>query len=220
MAESSTIVYGDPDDYAARFGDIHVNLTITGAGEFKARLTRLKLEHLEICGLRESLPRIAYISLPPEQIYLSFPAGKVSPIVDGVAIRNGDIVLAGRGACMHQRSSGECQWGLISLSPERFASCGKALTGRQVHIPQASRILRPARTEMSRFQRLFKQVCRLAEARQKLIEHHEVARALEEELFHAIIDCLTANETDDNPKTRRRHSRGHGSFRRDAKQAH
>ena len=156
--------------------------------------------------MRESLPRIAYISLPPEQIYLSFPAGKVSPIVDGVAIRNGDIVLAGRGACMHQRSSGECQWGLISLSPERFASCGKALTGRQVHIPQASRILRPARTEMSRFQRLFKQVCRLAEARQKLIEHHEVARALEEELFHAIINCLTANETDDNPKTRRRHA--------------
>src|SRR5258708_1871994 len=158
MAESGTIVYGDPDNYAVRFGDIRVNLTITGAGEFKARLTRLKLEHLEICRLRESLPRIAYISLPPEQIYLSFPAGKVSPIVDGVAIRNGDIVLASRGACMHQRSSGECQWGLISLSPEQFANCGKALTGRQVHIPQASRILRPARKEMSRFQRLFRQV--------------------------------------------------------------
>jgi len=206
MAEGGTIVYGDPDDYAATFGDIRANLTITGAGEFKARLTRLKLEHLEICGLRESLPRIAYISLPPEQIYLSFPVGKVSPMVDGVAIRNRDIVFASRGACMHQRSGGECQWGLISLSPEQFARCGKALTGRQVHIPQASKILRPARTEISKFQRLFRRVCHLAEAGQKLIEHHEVARALEQQLLHTIINCLTANETDDNPKTRHHHA--------------
>jgi AraC-like DNA-binding protein len=206
MAESGTIVYGDPDDYAAAFGDMRVNLTITGAGEFQAMLTRLKLEHLEICWLRERLPRIAYLSLPHEQIYLLFPVSKASPIVDGVAIRNRDIVLASRGACMHQRSSGECQWGLISLSPEQFERCGKALTGRQVHIPQASKTLRLARTEMSTFHRLFRQVCHLAEARKKLIEHHEVARALEEQLLYAIINCLTANETDDNPKTRHHHA--------------
>lgn len=206
MAESGTIVYGDPDDYAAAFGSIRVNLTITGAGDFKAKVTRLKLEHLEIFGLRENLPRIAYISLPPEQIFLSFPVGKVSLIVDGVAVRNGDIVLASRGACMHQRSSGECQWGLIPLSPEQLASSGKALTGRQVTFPRASRILRPARSEMSRFQCLFRRVCHLAEARQQLIEHHEVARALEQELLHAIVNCLTANETDDNPKTRHHHA--------------
>jgi len=28
-----------------------------------------------------------------------------------------------------------------------------------------------------------------------LIEHHEVARVLEQELLHANINCLTANET-------------------------
>jgi hypothetical protein len=45
-----------------------------------------------------------------------------------------------------------------------------------------------------------------------LIEHHEVprapeqARVLEQELLHAIINCLTANETDDNPRTRHHHA--------------
>src|SRR5436190_768117 len=121
MAESGTFIFGDPDGYAARFGDARANLTITGAGDFKARLTRLKLKHLEIFRFCESLPRIAYISLPPEWIFLSFSVGKVSPIVDGFAIRNGDIVLHARAAFMHQRSSSECRWGLISVSPKQLA---------------------------------------------------------------------------------------------------
>jgi transcriptional regulator GlxA family with amidase domain len=115
--------------------------------------------------------------------------------------------LHGRGERTHQRSNGGCQWGLISLSPEQFASCGKALTGQMIAPPHASRILRPARADVLRFQRLFAQACCLAEAaRQKLIERPEVARALEQELLHAIINCLAANETGNNPKTRHHHA--------------
>jgi AraC-like DNA-binding protein len=207
MAESGTLTSSDPDSYAAGFGDARINLTITGAGDFSARLTRLKLKDLKIYRCCESLPRIAYISLPREQIFLSFPVGAVSLISDGFALRNDDVVLHGRGERMHQRSNGACQWGLISLSPEQFASCGKALTGKAIAPPHASRILRPARADILRFQLLFGQACRLAEAaRQKLIERPEVARALEQELLHAIINCLAANETDGNPKTRHHHA--------------
>jgi AraC-like DNA-binding protein len=207
MAENGTLTFSDPDGYAAGFGDARVNLTITGAGDFKARLTRLKLKDLDIYRSYESLPRIAYISLPPEQIFLSFPLGTVSLISDGFALRNDDIVLHGRGGRTHQQSKSACQWGLISLSPEQFASCGKALTGQAIAPPHASRILRPARADILRFQRLFEQACRLAEAaRQKLIERPEVARALEQELLHAIFNCLSANETEGNPKTRHHHA--------------
>jgi len=207
MAENGTLTFSDPDGYAAGFGDARVALTITGAGDFKARLTRLKLKDLNIYRCYESLPRIAYISLPPEQMFLSFPVGAESLISDGFALRSDDIVLHGRGERTHQRSNGACQWGLISLSPEQFASCGKALTGHAIAPPCASRILRPARADVLRFQRLFAQACRLAEAaRQKLIERPEVARALEQELLHAIINCLAANETDDNPNTRHHHA--------------
>jgi AraC-like DNA-binding protein len=207
MAENGTLTFNDPDGYAAGFGDARVNLTITGAGDFKARLTRLKLKDLNIYRCYESLPRIAYISLPPEQMFLSFPVGAVSLISEGFALRNDDIVLHGRGERTHQRSNGACQWGLISLSPEQFASCSKALTGQAIAPPHVSRILRPVRAEVLRFQRLFAQACRLAEAaRQQLIERPEVARALEQELLHAIVNCLAANETDDNPKTRHHHA--------------
>jgi AraC-like DNA-binding protein len=199
------LTFGDPDGYAAGFGDARINLTITGAGDFKTRLTRLKLRDLEVSLCCEGLPRIAYVLLPPERIFLSFPVGRQSLISDGFALRNGDMVLHGPGESTHQRSDGACQWGLTSLSREQFESCGKALTGREIAPPHPSRILHPARADVSRFQRLFKEACHLAEAKRKLIERLEVTRALEQEMLHAIINCVSANEAEHNQK-RHRHT--------------
>jgi AraC-like DNA-binding protein len=207
MTESAALTFNDPDGYAAGFGDICISLTITGSGDFKARLARLKLQHLEVHCCCESLRRIAYISLPPQQIFVSFPVGMAASLIsDGSALRNGDFVLHSRGERTIQRSNGACQWGLISLPPEQLAACGKALTGRSIASPRAGTILRPSREELLRFQRLFAQACRLAEARHKLIERPEVARALEQEMLHAIVNCLTANEAGGSLKKRSRHA--------------
>jgi AraC-like DNA-binding protein len=167
----------------------------------------LKLQHLEVYRCREKLPRIAYISLPSERVTLSFPLGSASPISGGLALRNGDIVFHSRGERVHQRFNGACQWGLISLAAAQLASCGKALTGRPIAAPPASRPLRPARAETLRFMRLSREACRLAETGKKLIERPEVARALEQELLHAVVNCLdTDHETDDAAKTRHHHA--------------
>jgi AraC-like DNA-binding protein len=206
MAESSTLTFTDPDGYAAAFDDTRITLTVTGSGDFEARLIRLKLHHLEVLSCYESLPRIVYISLPADRIFISFPIGVTSLISNGTALRSGDIVMHGRCERMHQRSAAASRWGLISLSPEQLAGCGKALTGRPIASPRASRILRPSRSEASRFRRLFTQACRLAENRHRLIERPEVARALEQETLHAIINCLTVDDASDNPRARRRHA--------------
>jgi AraC-like DNA-binding protein len=169
-------------------------------------MTRLKLPHLEIYRCHESLPRIAYISLPPDQIVLSFPMGKALPVLDGFAFRNGDIVWHDRGGRLHQRSLGDCQWGLISLLPAQLVRCGDALIGRPIPLPHASRILHPSGPEAIRFQCLYKDACDLAETGNKLIERGEVARALEHDMLHAIIHCLTADDADDNSKTRHHHA--------------
>jgi AraC-like DNA-binding protein len=207
MAERGTLKFSYPDGYAAAFGNARVNLTITGAGDFTARVTRLKLQHLEVYCCRESLPRIAYLSLPSERMVLSLPLGNASLISSGFALRNGDIVFHSRGERLHQRSTDVCQWGLISVSTEQLANCGKALTGRLIRAPIASKVFRPAPAETLRFQRLFRQACRLAEARRKLIERPEVARALEQELLHAVINCLATDfVVGDAAKTRHHHA--------------
>jgi len=207
MAEGGTFRFNDPDGYAAAFGDTRINLTITGAGDFAARLTRLKLQHLELYWCHENLPRIAYISFPPERIILSFPAGSASAIFGGFAVRNGSIVFHSRGERLHQRSNCTLEWRLISLSAKQLADCGEALIGRPITSPHVSRVLRPARSEALRFQHLLREARRLAETGMKLIRRPEVARALEQELLHAIIHCLTADDrVDDVVRTRHQHA--------------
>ena len=206
MAGGGTITFRDPDGYAAAFGCARVNLTITGAGDFKAQLTRLKLQHVQTYRCRESLPRIAYISLSSERVFLSFPLGEQKPVFGSCALLDGDMVLHGRGEHMHQRSKGACQWGLISFCAEQLANCGKVLIGEPITPPPASRLLRPSRADALRFQRLFRQACRLAETKRELIERPEVARALEHDMLHAIIHCLTADAAGENTRARCRHA--------------
>jgi AraC-like DNA-binding protein len=206
MAKRCNLTFGDSASYADAIEKGGVKLTITGAGDFSAQLVRLELKQLVIYRLRERLPRIAYISLPSEKVFLSFPVGPGSLIVNGFVLRRGDIVFHSPGQQVHQRSNGECQWGLISLSPDQLAHYSKTLTGRPIAIPETSKILKPARPTRSRFHRLFRQACDLAETKRSLIERPEVARALEQQLLHAIIHCLTADEVIDSTKTRLRHA--------------
>jgi AraC-like DNA-binding protein len=206
MSEHGTQTFVDPDDYAAAFGDARVNLTIMGAGDFTARLTRLKLQHLEVYWCRESLSRIAYISLPPERVVMSFPLGGASPLFGGSALRNGNIALHRRAERLHQRSNGVCQWGMMLFSAKQLADCGEALTGQPITSPRVTRVLRPTRSETLRFRSLFRHACHLADIGRNLIGRPEVARALEQEMLHAVIHCLAADNADDIAKTRHRHA--------------
>jgi transcriptional regulator GlxA family with amidase domain len=49
-------------------------------------------------------------------------------------------------------------------------------------------------------------ICRLAETQHQLIANPEVARALEQELIHALVNCLAAGEAGGNLKKRRHHT--------------
>jgi transcriptional regulator GlxA family with amidase domain len=54
--------------------------------------------------------------------------------------------------------------------------------------------------------RLHSKACRLAETKHKLIANPEVARAIEQELLHALVNCLTADDASGRPRTRRHHA--------------
>jgi hypothetical protein len=207
MAENGTARFDNPDDYQAGMGDAIVNLIVTGGEDFNARLTWLNLRRLHVLRACENLPRIAFFSLSPAQVFVSFPASRGPPLTyGGVGLQFGDVVFHSRGERMHQRTNGESQWGLISLPPKQLAAIGKALTGLKITSPPAGRVLRPSRSAAACLLRLHSKACRLAETRHKLIANPEVARALEQELLHALVNCLIADEANGNPKTRRHHA--------------
>jgi len=203
MAQGSTLTFKHPEAYAGEFGEARVTLTITGAGEFTASLTKLKLNHLQVFRCCESLSRIAFIALPPGQTFLSFPIGSSAPIFGNLMLRNDELVLHGAAERVHQRSFGACQWGMVAFSSERLAQCSRAVTKRMIAPSSVSTVLRPRRAEATAFRRLFWQACRLAE---RGIEHPKIARALEQGMFYAIIQCLDAQGAARGSSTRQQHA--------------
>ena len=205
MPASGTFTCSNPSDYAANFRNGGIELVFAHWGEFRARLTWVELSHLHLLRIQESLPRIAYVSLASERIFIGFPAHPDPlQIWGGVELQSGDIILHARGDHFHQRTNAPSRWGFVSVAPEQLAAYGKALAGVDLIAPPVARILRPPVLAKARMLRLHAQACRLAETKPEMIAHREVARALEQDLLHALVTCLAAAKVRDAPDGRQR----------------
>jgi AraC-like DNA-binding protein len=206
MTRSGTTIFTNPDDYQARIGGTSVDLVVTGPGDFKARLTWLKLRQLHVLRGCENLPRIAYVSLSPSRVFVSFPTSTATQIWRGVDLQFGEIVFHGRGEQTHHWTTGASDWGLISLPHEQLAVYGKALTGLEMTSPPVGRVLRASPIAAAHLLYLHSKACGLAETRHEIVRHPEVVRALEQEMLHALVNCLTADDAYGDLAARRHRS--------------
>jgi AraC-like DNA-binding protein len=192
MPKSGTFAFSDPDDFRANLREAGIELFLTVCGDFKARLTHAELPHLHLLYIREERPRVAYVSLVPERIFVTFAARSGPPLLwGGVELRPGDIVFHSQGEHMHQRTSGACHWATISQTPEHLAACAVALTGRELVPPSAGQVLRLSPSAVASLRQLHAEARRLVEKKPELIAHPEVARALEQDLIYALVTCLS-----------------------------
>jgi AraC-like DNA-binding protein len=195
MSSGGTSTYVDPVDYQAKFRAGRVNLVLTNSVGFKARQTWVEFGHLHLVRNEESLPRIAFVSLPPERVFVGFSRNAGSlPTWGGMKLRSGDIVLHGHGERMHNWTNATSRWGYISVAPEHLAAYRRAIAGFDLALPSVGRILRPTGRAKAELLSLHAQACRLAETKPKMISHPEVARSLEQQLAHALVNCLVADE--------------------------
>jgi AraC-like DNA-binding protein len=200
-------IFTEPDAYRADLREGAIDLVVTRGGDFTARLTRVALPNLHLLHSQETLPRIAWIAPARKCVCIAFPT-QLDPAVtwNGTELEAGDIVFQGDGVRAHQRTSGASQWAYISLAPEYLTRYGKALTGVDLEPPRGSRVLRAPRIAAGQLRRLHAKACRLAETKPKVIAHRQVARALEHDLLHALVNCLTAGRARDKAVARRRHA--------------
>ena len=207
MAENGTATFAGPDEYSAAIGAAKINLFVTAAGDFKGRLTWLNLGGLQVLRGRENLPRIAFVALAPAQVHISFPASALSGLIYcGLGLNFGDLVFHGLGERAHQRTAGQGDWYFMSLAPEQLAACSKALTGQSIRPPSEGRVIVPAPSASRALLSPLSKACRLSETRQQLIANPEVARSLEQELLHALVNCLATENSDRISRWRRRHT--------------
>ena len=206
MPGSGTSTFTDPDDYEAGLRWAQMNLLATSR-DFKARLTWAELHCVRLLRSQEDLPRIAYVSLEPALVFVTFPTTvDPPPVWGGVDVQSGNIMFHSRGERLHQRMRGPCLWSLIALPPRHLQDYGGALFGKPLPVPSTGRVLRPPPRDASRLQRLHAQACRLAETRPKILAHPEVARSFEQDLLQALISCLTIADASDDNAARRHHA--------------
>lgn len=143
MPGSSTGSFEDAADYKASVADIFAQFTVTGPGAFAAHVDRTRLRHISLLHAPELLARVAYVALPPDQVFLSFAADPKAPLVwRGIALEPDEIMLHGSGEHLHQRTCGPSRWGLISLSPASLVAYCQAETGDGLLLSQRGRIYR------------------------------------------------------------------------------
>ena len=207
MTAIGTATFTSPDDYSAAIGAAKVNLFVTAGGEFKGRLTWLNLGGLHVLRGKENLPRIAFVALPPAQAHISLATSGLSSLIYcGLGLNRGDVVFHGLGERTHQRTMGEGHWCFMSLAAEQLAACSKALTGQSIRPPSEARIIVPAPSAARALLSPLSKACRLAETGPELMANPEVARSLEQELLHALVNCLATENADRISRWRRRHT--------------
>jgi AraC-like DNA-binding protein len=207
MMECRTAIFDDPDVYRTSIPGVSLNLVLTARGDFKAHLTWINLRRLRLVRCEESVPCIAFMMLAPGRVVLSFPTHHdPPPIWQGVRMQPSEIVLHSLGEHFHQRTSGSSSWGLISLAPNDFADYGKALAHVRLTPPPGSKFQRPPPKAVTDLLRLHANACRLAKSKADRIAQREIARALEQDLLHALFNCLTAEEAHRYAAARQRHA--------------
>jgi AraC-like DNA-binding protein len=192
MPGGGTRTFLDPDHYEASLRDVKVEAIIVSRGHFRARLTWAELHHLQISRCEEDSSRVAYVRLAPWLAFVTFPTNSAPfPGWGDMELQARDIVFHSRGERLHLLAPRSFAWSVIAIDPGQLERYSRALTGKPVTPPLERQVLRPSRRDAARLRRLHGQVCRLAETKSKILSHSEVARAIEQDLIHALISCLT-----------------------------
>jgi AraC-like DNA-binding protein len=200
MPGSVTSVFSEPGDFEAALREDGVlSMLITGRGHFRARLTQITLHRLRLLAAEEHLPRITFVAVPADAVLVLLPIGNgASPIWGGIGMRAGDIITLGPDQRAHARTDGPCRWGTIRLPARDLARYGRALSGARFAVPQFVARWRPPPASRIELRQLHRAAIRAAEIRSGVLIDGDAAHGLEQQLIHALLDCLSTGPLEED----------------------
>jgi AraC-like DNA-binding protein len=207
MPGSVTSVFSEPGDFEdALREEGSLGLLITGRGQFRARLTQVKLHRLRLSAAEEQLARIAFVAVPADLILVSLPIdGRPAPVWGGIGMRASEIMTLGPGQRIHARTDGPSRSGSIWLPAQDLARYGCALIGATFAVPSAARSWRSLSAAGRELRQLHRAGTRMAESRPQTLVGAEAAHGLEQQLIHALVECLSTGPADKTAPAALRH---------------
>jgi hypothetical protein len=200
MPASHASVFGEVEDFQTA---LSAEVLLTARGQFRARLTQVVLNRLRLADIDEALPRIASVAVPAGMVLVSFPiGGGPSQVWGGIEIRIGEMITLGPGQRLHARTVGRCHWGAIQVPNRQFADYGRVMSGAGFNVPPVAR-WRPPLAAVRQLRHLHRAGIRMAEARAEKLIDVQAVHGLEQQLFHALIECLAEGAEEETPAARR-----------------
>jgi AraC-like DNA-binding protein len=206
MPGSVTSVFSEAEDFeTALRSEGFLSLLVTARGQFRARLTQIALRRFRLSAGTEQLSRIAFISVPVDHLLISFPIGKgAAPVFGGIRIRGGEMMILGPCEQVHARIEGPHRWGAIWVPVEELVKHSRILTGVPFSIPPIAQRWRPSPANGRNLRDLHAAATRVAASRPEVITDLQAAHGLEQQLIHAVVECLSDGSGDMHPAPARR----------------
>jgi AraC-like DNA-binding protein len=196
MPSSAVRAFSDADHYAAAIRAGAVEFTVTGRGDFNAKLVRIDLHRLWMQRFSDNLPRIADVAnIVSGRVYITFRTRPgPSLLQSGIEMEPSAILRHGRAQEYYQRSSGSASFGTMSLPTEDIALAAETILGIDLTTPHDPMSITPVRACMTRLQCLHAAAADLAEHAPEVIANPDAARGLEQALIEAMVRCLGHQE--------------------------
>lgn len=206
MSNSVAAVFSEPEEFeAALWVEGLSGLVITGRGQFRARLTQIALNRMRLSAAEEKLSRIAFVTVPADMVLVWFLIGNVeAAICGGVGVHANELLTACSGQQFHSVSNGATHWGAIQLRRNVLTKYGVRLSGTAFSVRPGVQRWRPPPAASRQLRSLHAAAIRSAVRCPQALADTEAAHGLEQQLLHAVLDCLSNSSTDETSRAERR----------------
>jgi len=192
VAWSTALCFSDPLSFQAAISTADLELLPTARGHFRAELTKVCMNQLWVQRCYQNLPLMIAGAMKPRRRVFTFLTSAEPEAMRhcGMDIVSGDIIVNTFDE-IHQQTEAEFRLGSISLTTDDFDAVCNAIVGHEFPGDKLKLVVRPNPELMSRLTELHRTVGQIAKTTPAIVELPQVSRALEQQLVHLIVRCVT-----------------------------
>jgi len=192
MPANTISTFGESDELCAALAEAGCrHLLVIQPGAFRARMTRITLDHVWLSFIEEDLARIASITLAPGTTRVLLPPLRGRLLVDGRLSDSRRIVTHGAGQRIIERLDGPCQWRDIVISTRHLTAFSRALTGTSIVVPAAVRLWQPTAPALKALAALHSAAMRATKTHPGQQYSQQALHGLEQTLIDRLVECLS-----------------------------
>lgn len=172
------------------------DLVFAERARLRARSARLILANLWLWDAESELPTVGCARTPDDMLMVALSMRSERPLKwGGVSAEPGDLVTIGPAQLVHLRTEAACRFGAIWLPAAKFAALGTAVAGRVISVPPIVGRWHPPRDANRRLRHLYSAAMHAARAGKGSVASPEAAHGLEQQVIHALAECLCGKST-------------------------